>query len=357
MKYIFGTFGLVIIPFIVNGILSYLKYPVKAEKGKVYLPKFIVILGTIVSVLFFIPMMITVFTHKAFWITCIFLFFSLLGVSLIIAFMNCRIEYNEKDFIVKNFFGIKRKYTYDRIDAIKADMHEDYLIIGKHRVLIDEFAVGGHDFITFVRKQYRKLHNGKALPIIKKGKWDIIFNGNVNNAGEFIFIYALLIVVIIGLGIFMSYKIWFDPYSADNTIEQNVIFVTGIADGDDYIMTDKQENTYKLNYLNKCLNRDKIKSICDSSTELTVYVTETTKKGVTDYWSIKQIMCGDTVLLGFDEYNSLYKKDCAPLILLPVTLVIMIGSIFAGTIIVGRNPKKYRKFIKLFFKDGYVNIE
>ena len=54
MKHIIRGLSFLIIPIIVSGVLSFLRQPKKAEKGKVYLPKFFVILGLISSTVLFI---------------------------------------------------------------------------------------------------------------------------------------------------------------------------------------------------------------------------------------------------------------------------------------------------------------
>ena len=52
-------------------------------------------------------------------------------------------------------------------------MHEKYLYVGERRIMIDEFAVGGSDFISYVRKRYREIHKGEALPKFNNYKTDI----------------------------------------------------------------------------------------------------------------------------------------------------------------------------------------
>ena len=106
MEYVVRGLGFLIIPIIVNGVLSLLMHPKKAEKGKVYLPKFFVIIGLIISIFFLIPTIITAFSDEPIWVPLFFLALSLLGTSFIIAFINCRITYDENGFIVKNFFGV-----------------------------------------------------------------------------------------------------------------------------------------------------------------------------------------------------------------------------------------------------------
>lgn len=354
MKYLGGSLGLLFIPIIVKGILGILEFPKKAEKGKVYLPKFFVILGVIVSVVFLIPLIITFFTGEPVWIPILFLLFSLLGIVLIIAFVNCRVEYHEDGFTAKNFFGIKRYFTYDQVDAVKEDMHEDYLLIGKHKVMIDEYAIGGYDFIAFVRKQYRKLHKGQALPVVRKDRGDI-FHGNVTDACGFLFAYISVGVFILAFGVFMAYNIWFCPTSAGNTAEQKVTFEAGVVDDEEYIMTSSSGEAYRILFWNERENRNAIEKACRNSAELTVFSKEVKdKKGTTQYWNVAEIRSENEVLMSFDETNRLNQKEFAPMIWLPIGFAIHWGLFIAGSIIVGRNPRKYRKFVKLFFKSGYV---
>ena len=43
------------------------------------------------------------------------------------------------------------------------------------------------------------------------------------------------------------------------------------------------------------------------------------------------------------------------MILLPIAFAVIWGVLVVGSIIVGRDPKKYgKRIVRLFFKDGYV---
>ena len=146
MEFIIRALTFALIPIIVKGVFAFLRKPKTAEKGKVHLPKFFAILGTITSTIFLIPTIITAFSDEDIWVPIVFLVFSLLGATLIIAFMNCRISYDDDGFVAKTFFGIKRKVSYDQVTAIKENMHETYIYVGKRRVMVDEFSIGGKDF-------------------------------------------------------------------------------------------------------------------------------------------------------------------------------------------------------------------
>ena len=153
---------LLLMPIFINSILGLLRQPKQAEKGKVYLPKRLAILGTICSSLFLIPSIITAFLVEPLWVPITFLLLSSMGVILIIAYLNCRITYDDEGFVAKNFFGKKRKFTYDQVTAIKENAHESYIFIGKHKVMVDEFSIGGDEFIKLVKEKCRTMHSRKS---------------------------------------------------------------------------------------------------------------------------------------------------------------------------------------------------
>ena len=354
MEHIVRGLGFLIIPIIVSGILAFLRQPKKAERGKVYLPKFFAILGVIFSTIFLIPTIITAFLDEPIWVPILFCALSLLGASFIIAFVNCRVTYDEDGFVAKNFFGVKRKFTYDQVTAIKENMHEDYIYIGKRKVMIDMLSVGGIEFIAHVRKRYRTIHKGQALPKIHKTKHDI-FNGNVNDVFGFMFAYIMISVVIVGFAIFLVWYIYFNPNTVANTVEQEVTFTSCTTNGDEIVLRSSDNKLYKIRFIEDGFDSTKIKAISDGKTVVKTYSKEVTPDDEENYYSIKAILLDDTNLLSFDETNRWHQEEYRPLIFFPVIFAILWGAFVAGSIIVGRNPKKFsKKVIKLFFKDGYV---
>ena len=53
------------------------------------------------------------------WVAMGFLVFVLLGVSLILAWINYRIWYDSSGFIIRNVLGVRRDYTYSDITALR----------------------------------------------------------------------------------------------------------------------------------------------------------------------------------------------------------------------------------------------
>lgn len=353
MKFIIRGLVFALIPIIINGVFAFLRQPKNIEKGKVYLPKFFAILGMITSIIFLIPAFITIFSDESLWVTIGFFFFSSLGAILIIAFVNCRISYDEDGFIAKSFFGIKRKYTYDQVTAIKENMHEKYIYVGKRRVMVDEFSIGGDDFIKLVKKKYRTLHDGQSLPKIYKTKYDV-FNGNVTDVTGMYVTFVLVAAIAIGFLAFTLYYTYV-PSSTNNTIEQSVSFVSCDVKNAEIVLTSTDNQIFKILFADEQINIESIKSICNDKTLVTTYSEKVTPDNGTPYDSVKAILHNDIYILSFEDANRLHRQEYWPLVLVAIFMCVFLTISVVATIIVGRNPKKFsKKVIKLFFKDGYI---
>ena len=53
------------------------------------------------------------------WVAMGFLVFVLMGVSLILAWINYRIWYDSSGFIIRNVLGVRRDYTYSDITGLR----------------------------------------------------------------------------------------------------------------------------------------------------------------------------------------------------------------------------------------------
>lgn len=354
MRHIIRGLTFLLIPVLVNGILGYMRQPQKAEKGKVYLHKFLAILGTIGSAIFLIPAIITVFLDEPLWVPIIFLALASLGASLIIGFINCRISYDDEGFVAKNFLGIKRKFTYDQVTAIKEKLHESYIYLGKRRVMVDEFAIGGDEFIKLVKKKYRTMHDGQSLPQIHKTKYDL-FNGNVTDAGGALFAYILVAVLLIGFVVFIVIFTYFSPSNESNTIKQSVSFISCNVNQEEIVLTSADKQIYVIRFIDDKFNAKDIQAICDGGTVVTTYSTEVTPDDADDYYSVKAIVHNGKYLLSFDETNRFHSQEYWPLIILALGMLIFWCVYIAVSIMVGRNPRNFsKKFVRFFFKDGYI---
>lgn len=353
VRYIIRGLTFLLIPIIVIGVIGYLRRPKQAEYGKVYLPKFFAIFGAIASAIFLIPSVITAFLDEPLWVPILFLIFSSLVETLIIAFVNCRISYNQDGFIYKSFFGIKRKYTYDQVTEIKENTYEKILYVGRKRLTISEFSIGGDDFIKLVKKKYRTTHDGKSLPKVYKTKHDI-FNGNVRDAGGILFAYILMGVVSVGFLIFAVYST-FVPSTPNNTIEQTTSFVSCEKSEEEVVLTSSDNQIFIIRFIDEQFDAKDIQTLCDGKTIVTTYFTEATSKNEVSYCLLKAVKYNDDYYLSFDETNRLHRQAYTSFVIVGVVVFLVWGVLVVFSIIIGRNPKRFSKrVIRLFFKDGYV---
>ena len=340
---------------VVNGVLDFMRKNAKEktpQKRIVCLSALLLILGIIGFAPFFIVAVTLLFFEDARVYSLMFFLFSLLGGSMIIGFVNCRIYYDDNGFISKNLFGIKRKYTYDQVTAIKENVHEKYIYLGKRRVMIDEFSVGGEEFIGLVKKKYSTLH-GKRLPKIYKTRYDI-FNGNVNDSGIYIGI-ILGYVITISFAIFVACFTLFSPSTTSNTIENSVTFVSCDVIYDEIVMITEDNQLYKVRFIDEEFNLEAIESVCDGERIVTTYSEKVSPDNKQPYFAIKAIMYENNYILSFEETNELHIKEYWPLNIFSGLQIILWTAFVVGAVIVGRNPRKFSKrVVKFFFKDGSI---
>ena len=354
MRHIIRSLTSFLQPILVNGILGWMGQPQKAEKGKVYLHKFLAFMGIVGSALFLILTIFSVFLDEPLWVPIVFLALASLSASLLIGFTNCRIFYDEEGFVAKNFLGIKRKFTYDQVTAIRENLRESYIYIGKSRVMVDGLSVGRIEFITQVKKKYKTIHAGQNLPKLQKTKNDL-FNGNVADAGGMLFAYILLAILSIGCVIFTVVYTYFSPSTTSNTIEQSVSFISCCANQEEVVLTSADKQRYVIRFIDEQFDPSAVQAICDGKTVVSAYSKEVTPDDADDYYSVKAIVHNGSYLLTFEETNRFHSQEYWPLIMISSGMLLFWGGFIAISIVVARNPRKFSKrFVRLFFKDGYI---
>ncbi len=322
---------------------------------KVYLPIYLLIIGILEAVFCLGCAAGSYFLADAQVASLFFILFSFLGFFCIFGYLNCRITYDETSFTAKNIFGIKRTYQYTEITGISGNIKDIHFYMGKRKVLIDGIAVGSAEFVKFAKKRYRVLTDGEAIPNQKRKRKMDIFNGNIENPGEFILIYIL--VSVLDIVLLIVFSVWlFAPVNAENTTHQEVSFVSYEQIDDEWIFSDGSEIVYKFIYEIK--NMDKILAICDGKTTVDLYVKEMNDNSA-QYLSIRGIYQGEEAIFSFEECTAAIRRETGlPVVVILGTLSLLWGANVAGSIIVGRNPKKYKRWVvELFFKRSYVHYD
>lgn len=340
----------------VLAFLEYLRKPRKGEAGKVYLPKPIFVLGVVVVVLCLGVAVYTAFTNEELWIVLGFAAFSLLGLVLIIEYVNDRIFYDENGFLSKNFFGIKRYYTYAQVTAIRLDVHNRYVYLDDRKVTISEFAVGGKEFIAFVKEKYKELHDGKAVPAKPRNTNDL-FHGNVKDVSSYVVAYVIMILFVLGFLTVTVVMAYFSPKSAENTVMHERIFDSCVSRGNEVELITYQEGYYKIRFTNHGFNPTAVREICDRKTRVTVYSEEITPDDAPAYYAVRAIVCDGEYVLSFDTTNELYSKEYRFILVFPIGLALLVAWFILKSIAVGRNPQNYsEQTVNRFFKKENLTI-
>ncbi len=356
MRIIIQVLSYMLIAVVIERILGNGGKPEKAEKGSVKMQKAIGIIGGIGFFFFIALTVITASLAQPIEIPILFIVFALVSAALVIAYVNCRISYDEEGFVTKNFFGIKRNYTYSQVTSVRETKHDKYIDIGKRSVTLDALFVGTDEFIAVVKQKYSQLHGGQSIPQRKKAKYDL-FDGNVVNAEQKLAMYILIGLMLIGAVVFTVVYTFFLPKTADNTIKQTVCFVSCEVKKDEIVLTSTDRQTYAIRFIDKQFDAKKFAALCDGETPVTTYSVKVNPDDKEDYYAVMAIEYSGTYLLTFEESNRLHTQEYWPLIAFAAGLCLLWVAYIAGAVKVGRNPQRFSKrLVKLFFEEGEINI-
>lgn len=324
----------------------------KTKENIVTLSLIIPIIGIICMSVFLIPAIIMLIKHSSLSVFVGLMSFSLLGASLVIGYINCRIKYNDNGFVAKNFFGIKRKFKYADITGIRINQHETFLYVGKKKINIDEFAVGGREFLKFVNKKYNQIYK-ENVPIVPVEKKDI-FNGNLTEPENFKVLFIILYAVVAFLFIFFAAVLFTDTdvsVCVQDTMvschmaEEKLEMIS--ADGKKYIVRNVPEN-YDIS---------KIQNLVSENKTATFEVIKNTPEGKEPYFEIKSIECENKVILSKSEVKEFNKKPNLKLLFfVPGMFFVLVTIITLSLIIAARNAKKHPRIARIFFQKNQLTI-
>ena len=162
--------------------------------------------------------------------------------------------------------------------------------------------------------------------------------------------YSIIGVLIVAFAIFLIWDIY-TPCTVDNTIKQEVSFTSYDIKDNEIILISSENKVYKIRFPSEGFDPTEIKSICDGKILITTYSQEFSPDNEDAYYLIRAIIYDNTYLLSFDETNRWHQEEYRSLLLWPIGFAMVFGIYIVGSIIVGRNPKKFsRRVVKLFFK-------
>ena len=148
----------------VGGILYLLSRTGKAQKGVVTMHKGFLPFSLIVTAVFLSFTVASAFATDTIAAPATFFGFSLIGQIFLLAYVNCRISYDERGITCRNLFGVTKYYTYDQVTALERTEQEDCVYLGNARISVTCYQTGREQFINYVCSKYRELHDGQSIP-------------------------------------------------------------------------------------------------------------------------------------------------------------------------------------------------
>ncbi len=354
MKVVLLVVAYLLIPIAAKVLLERCLASYKTQENRVSYPLYVLIIG-IVCTIFFITLISVMAVGEQFsWFAAIgFFVFILLGVSLIVAYCRCCIQFDEASFTTTGFFGKTRTYTYSDITGIRIDATAYTLYCGERRVEVATIASGSKEFLAMAQTRYKRLHGGAGIPKVTQKK--DLFNGHIRNPWEFVIMYALvflLTLIMIVLLIILVNR----TYDETNTTLKECCFVHYETDGKEYVFVSDKQELFKIDFALEDEFASRLCALSDGKTPLSVYVREVTPENEKPYYGIEQIQTEDTIVLSFEQSRDFgWRSDGRWTALFIGGIIVLCWLMIAFSIIIGRNPSKYpRKIVRLFFKDGYV---
>lgn len=352
MEYIAGGLAVLITIMLVRGILSLPGKPDCKESQTVALPRSLLIVGIICSAAFGITAVIILLQDGFTALAAISFVFSLLGISLVLAYLNCRIIYDESYFTYRNFWGFKYTFSYDQITAIQGKTKDVKMYVGKRVVRIDELAIGKYQFLFFAEKQYRKINQGQPIPTAVKKD---LFNGNIEQPGVFIICYVLVGLLCIGAILFVA--IDFAPRGADDLEYASLAFERYEIEDNSLLLYAQNDRMYYWipAYDELLLDAEKFFALCDSGAAFEIGYILYDHADV-PYYGVESVTGEDgTIYLTMEAVYNYHSGNVWAFYLIFGGLGFVWFAYVAASVYVGRHPEKFsRRVIHMFFRDDYI---
>ncbi|MBQ8404229.1 MAG: hypothetical protein IJX55_07405 [Clostridia bacterium] len=322
----------------------------RGDRHYLFIPFFCFVVGVIGSAFFGIISIIVSFSEENIWFTVAFSAFTLFASSLILAYNNCYIVYDDKSFTQGLFIGIKRTFAYEELTGF-AVSDISRLYAGKKKIFVYDDYFKHQEFIEFAKRRHRKL-TGEILPQTKN--FDI-FNHHLNGGTATFVLFILLTVFMLSIGGFIFVQ-QYTPINEQNTeFFQTPLTPAGTA-LENYKFT--AEGISEKFRLRKSAVSEyeiaKIEALCEENTVFSVWAKYYNGDDEPDYYRIEQIAADGQVFYSFEEATAHQRKDAYMILAIFVALLAIIWGLLGFMIYIAWHPQKFsKKVIHMFFKEGY----
>ena len=334
----------------------------------VYLSQIVLWVGVICGGIFLVISWFSVLQDGSVGVAICFDAFVLVGITLVLGWKNCYIVYDDKGFTQHNIIGMQRSFTYAQLtgyrmaDGFSTDIK--LYACGK-TITTDILAVNGTQFLLAARKGYARCNNGKALPNVweenrktqkKTGKGS--FSAHVHNPGEFLAIFIILVIFMVGMSIFCLVMA-LEPIEQADCEQMCVTFSSWEVEGDTLVLhVDGVEESFKIgDYEGYMSGFDQLTQKCDGKTQFTAWIEYYEPDDEAPCYVIRELSADGEIYRTFADSTKAQIDGVRPVLYMfggmDVILLIMAWLTYK----IGCNPSKYPKWlVYAFFKKNAISF-
>lgn len=321
----------------------------KRETKSVSMPTYMLWIGAVAGGAFLIIAWIAAAQDGSTGLTVCFAFFSLLGMSLMLGWKNCFICYDQTGFTQKNWIAMTRSFTYAQVTAwcpnTRNPMESSLFALGK-KISFNLASKNGSDFLIAVNSGYRKAH-GKPLPKqpeLKKEQGG--FRAHVYNPGEYLVIFIMILVFILGGGAWVIFD-GLQPIDENDGERYDLTFSSWETDEDILILSSsqRQEPFTIRGYTDHLTGFDRLIQKCDGSTLFSVCADRIDPEDSEPYFRVYALSSGQDVYRTFEDSTAHKREDLRFFIVLFGILLAVFLAFSAFIYIVGSNPQRFPKWV------------
>ncbi len=345
-------------------IFCFAEYHRRAESKtkSVYLPKFLFWIGVVTGGVFLIIAWLAADQDGSIGLTLCFGFFALLSMSLMLGWKNCFITYDKVGFTRKSIIGMQRSFTYDQVTAWcdnKRNPMESSFYANRKKISFNLMSDNGPDFLVTVSAGYRKTHGNKNIPELPRlMKERGGFRAHVHNPGEYLAIFIMLLVFIVGLGTWIVIDGWM-PINENDCEKYNVTFSAWEIKEENIVLSSPNvQESFIINGYEDYLSKiEQLTEKCDSETTFAVWAERFVPDDAAPYFRVHALSSGEEVYRTFEDSTAHKREGILFTIGIFSVFLIVLLAFSAFIYIVGSNPKRFPKWVVYCcFKKDAIDI-
>lgn len=339
------------------------------DRGKaVYLSSALLWVGAVCGSVFIVMSWLCAVQNGGVGVVICFGVFVLLGLALMLGWKNCYIVYDQKGFTQYNILHMQRSFTYDQLtgyrltDGVSTDIK--LYACGK-TVAVDMLSKNGIDFLTEARKGYARCNNGTELPNTWKTERKAMkqtgkgsFSAHVHNPGEFLAIFIILMLFMIGMSIFCLVMV-LQPIAPDDCQQMRLVFSSWKTDGDTlFLYADEYDEPFKIgDYEAYMTGFAQLTEKCDGKTQFTAWAEYYEPDDGKPCYIIRELSADGMMFRTFADSTNAKREGVWPVLCLFAGLDVLLLLMSWLTYKIGCNPSKYPKWlVYAFFKKNAISF-